>query len=244
MKGFGPTVGDMVNLLARAQRSTSPPNTNPLSGNPPIPFAEEVRFFDWAMDEHPARTAVISFPEPGVVIAVCGNEISKYSAAELDMLITYQLRRLPIVESFLSAPESRFAPRKFHPHDIFLSYSSSDAALATELRESLSLHAANVFMASRSISVSERWEREIRDAICGARLVVLLLTPNSVRSDWVLFECGAAWALDTPIAIALSHVAATQLPAALSTYQCRRFETSAERQEFVLEVTRLLELRY
>src|SRR5437764_14322623 len=48
-------------------------------------------------------------------------------------------------------------------------------------------------------------------------LVVCLLTPNSMKSPWVLFELGAAWGLSKRVMPILVGLTPAELPAALKS---------------------------
>lgn len=234
------TIGELVERLAKAQRAKMAQQEN----IPPddfiqtsilIPFPTEARFFDWALDDHVSSTKIRALPYPGVLIVV-GGDLTELEVVPSMYFLKDNLQALPQVQGFLSSPESRFVPEANYDFDIFLSYSSKDNQLALELRNALESKGAKVFIAEQSIPVGEAWKEEIRQAIRCAKLVVLLLTPASVNSPWVIFECGAAWVLNSPICIAVAHVQMSDMPDALATYQCRPFETQAQRDAFIAEV--------
>jgi hypothetical protein len=67
--------------------------------------------------------------------------------------------------------------------------------LARKLRNLLFQRAnAQIFMAE-DLSAGEGWETKLRQNLTEADVVLALLTPSSVDSQWVLHEIGAAWAL-------------------------------------------------
>lgn len=81
------------------------------------------------------------------------------------------------------------------PLRVFISHSNTDMVLARKLRNLLFQRAnAQIFMAE-DLSAGEGWETKLRQNLTEADVVLALLTPSSVDSQWVLHEIGAAWAL-------------------------------------------------
>ncbi len=75
--------------------------------------------------------------------------------------------------------------------NIFLSYSSKDKMLAEWLKATIETHVnVNVFVAALDIKTSEEWLKTICQRLDGAEALILLLTSNSVKSEWVSFEFG------------------------------------------------------
>jgi nucleoside 2-deoxyribosyltransferase len=86
-----------------------------------------------------------------------------------------------------------------HPLRVFISHSDVDMVAARKLRNLL-VHRANAYVfTTEDLSAGEKWENKLRDQLSAADVVVALLTPTSVHSNWVLHEIGAAWALGKPI---------------------------------------------
>ena len=82
---------------------------------------------------------------------------------------------------------------------VFLSHASVDNILARKIRNLL-LRAldAKVFT-TEDLSAGENWQSKLRQELSQSDYVVALLTPQSVRSNFLLHELGAAWALGKPI---------------------------------------------
>lgn len=127
-------------------------------------------------------------------------------------------------------------PRDF---DVFISYASQDAALATELRDDLQRHGLKCFMAEKDIAVASEWQETIRDALRGSKRVLILLTPRSLNRPWVLMETGAAWAIGIPLIPALVQVSPSELIDPIRRHQARVIETRSQRQALVEELTAL-----
>lgn len=121
-------------------------------------------------------------------------------------------------------------------YDIFISYASSDSAIANELRAEIEKHGLTTFMAEKDIPVSSQWKQTIRDALRLSSRVLIVLTPNSVDRPWVLLETGAAWALDKDLIPAMAFVDPNQFVDPLKDIQARKIETTQQRTELVAEI--------
>ena len=91
-------------------------------------------------------------------------------------------------------------------YDIFISYSHLDNQLAKSLYSKFNAAGLRCFLAEKDIAAAERWENRIRDALRASQRILLIITPNSKNSPWVLTEAGAAWALGKPLVPALAYV--------------------------------------
>jgi hypothetical protein len=120
--------------------------------------------------------------------------------------------------------------------DVFISYSTIDQALATELADLLSREGVTSFMAERDLEGGDKWGEEIREAIAAATETILVLTPNSVASKWVMIEAGAAWLLKKTVTPCTAFVDIRALPAPVSQYQARSIETEEGKKRVVAEI--------
>jgi hypothetical protein len=82
---------------------------------------------------------------------------------------------------------------------IFLSYASADKEDARKLSNMLRGHYNLHIFSSEMLSAGEDWQAKLRDEISKCDLFIVLLSPKSVETGWVLSELGAAWALDKMI---------------------------------------------
>ncbi|MBU2693008.1 MAG: toll/interleukin-1 receptor domain-containing protein, partial [Candidatus Eisenbacteria bacterium] len=123
--------------------------------------------------------------------------------------------------------------------DIFISHSHKDHGAANDIVKAFERVGLRCFLAEKDICAGKLWKDEIRDALAGSSVVVLLLTPNSISSNWVMCESGACWALRKPLAPALIHVDIGDVPEVINAFQCKRFETAADRESFVDQVRRM-----
>jgi TIR domain-containing protein len=82
---------------------------------------------------------------------------------------------------------------------VFVSYATPDRAYARQLESLLSQRASLRVFTTDALSAGEDWEPKLRDEIAQSDVFIVLLSPASVASKWVLHELGAAWALNKPI---------------------------------------------
>jgi hypothetical protein len=84
-------------------------------------------------------------------------------------------------------------------HDVFLSYSSRDAAVANAVCSALERRGVRCWVAPRDVLPGQTWAGAIIDAIEHSRLAVLILSGNSSRSGQVLREVANAVAGGIPV---------------------------------------------
>lgn len=113
--------------------------------------------------------------------------------------------------------------------DVFLSYADADAALALAMGNALSEEGARVFMAEVSLAAGDDWHESIRAAITDAEYVMVLLTPSSVGRPWLMFEAGAAWALEKALIPVCSDIEAAEVPEPLKRFHVSRLTATDKR---------------
>jgi hypothetical protein len=103
---------------------------------------------------------------------------------------------------------------------IFLSHTPADNAHARKLRNLLS-HRLNLrVFTTGTLSAGEDWRSKLKDELFQCDIFMVLLSPNSVESPWVLQELGAAWGLNKPIIPVITNPEVlTKIPVALSKVQ-------------------------
>ncbi|WP_286616583.1 toll/interleukin-1 receptor domain-containing protein [Variovorax sp. J22R115] len=82
--------------------------------------------------------------------------------------------------------------------DVFISHSSEDAQLAEILIEVLEAAVPDIAIRCSSIDkyrldAGGNYEVQIRQEVLLSKVLLCLITPRSVKSDYVLFELGARW---------------------------------------------------
>jgi nucleoside 2-deoxyribosyltransferase len=88
---------------------------------------------------------------------------------------------------------------------IFLSYTAVDRMYANKLRSLLSQRPNLRIFTTETLSAGEDWESKLKDELSQCDIFIVLLSSNSVDSEWVLHELGAAWALNKPIIPIVTH---------------------------------------
>jgi TIR domain-containing protein len=108
-------------------------------------------------------------------------------------------------------------------YDVFLSYSSKDEEEANKIYEAITFAGGKIFLASKSLRPGDDFSEKIRMALSESRELWLLVSPNSLKSDWVVSEWGAAWALGKDIVPILHRCDLEHLPERISRLHCTDF---------------------
>ena len=133
-----------------------------------------------------------------------------------------------LAEGFISKDligKQAFLPRSV---DIFLSYSVTDRDQARHIFDHLDKAGVSVFLAERDLSPGDVWEDAIRDALVNCSTFWMLVSPNSLKSEWVTTEWAAAWALNKRIVPVLFRCTLEDLPSRLRAHQCIDFHQVAD----------------
>jgi hypothetical protein len=96
---------------------------------------------------------------------------------------------------------------------IFLSYSRHDSAYVDRVARCIVDNGHRVWIDRRGIAAGEQWRREIVEAIKGASLMIVFLSPNSARSNNVRRELDLAD--NARLKILPTVLAPTQIPDAM-----------------------------
>jgi hypothetical protein len=113
-------------------------------------------------------------------------------------------------------------------YDIFLSYASADQSEALEVYNAIKTAGGSVFLAGKDLKAGDDFAEKIRKALNESHEVWLLLSPNSLTSEWVISEWGAAWALGKRIVPILFRCAPRELPDRIRRLQCIDFHKCDE----------------
>jgi formylglycine-generating enzyme required for sulfatase activity len=88
-----------------------------------------------------------------------------------------------------STPPLRvYEPRPRNPKQIFVSHSSKDATLAYQIAHDLKTASYSIFITPESIRPGEKWAPAIDRGLDESGLFLVLLTPNAMKSNWVIDE--------------------------------------------------------
>jgi hypothetical protein len=82
------------------------------------------------------------------------------------------------------------------PREVFLSHATSDRKFADRLAELFAAHSIPFWYSRRNIVGAQQWHDEIGDALARCDWFLLLLSPRSVKSEWVKREL--LYALNQP----------------------------------------------
>lgn len=100
---------------------------------------------------------------------------------------------------------------------IFLSYAPVDKACALPLLNFLTHQCGLRVFTNDSLSAGEDWMSKLKSELTSCDFFMVLLSPTSVESNWVLHELGAAWGLGKPIVAVTTHPEiSSKIPVALS----------------------------
>lgn len=119
--------------------------------------------------------------------------------------------------------------------DVFLSYAAKDTVEARIIFDKLREENITAFQAEKSIKAGEIWENRIKEALRSCRNFWILVTPNSLNSEWVITEWAAAWALNKRIIPILLRCRPEDLPKRLQTYHCIDFHNIADAIDILKE---------
>jgi hypothetical protein len=120
--------------------------------------------------------------------------------------------------------------------DVFISYSTLDSAIATDLSDIFDKQGLSSFMARKSLSGGDEWQESIRQALIRSKVILILLTPHSITSQWVLIEVGASWVLGKPIFPCINEVDVNELPEPIRKHQCRYISTDSDKEKIGQEL--------
>ncbi|MEO6724476.1 MAG: toll/interleukin-1 receptor domain-containing protein [Blastocatellia bacterium] len=118
---------------------------------------------------------------------------------------------------------SQTKPQSPYTYDVFVSYSSLDEKEADILHQEILAAGGKAFLSSKNLKPGDDFVEEIRIRLQSSRELWLLVTPNSLKSEWVLTEWGAAWMSRKKIVPLLHGCRPADLPDRLNKIQCIEF---------------------
>lgn len=90
-------------------------------------------------------------------------------------------------------------------HEIFLSYSRRNSATVQALATALGERGLSVWVDKSGIQEGDAYDTQIEDAIAQTRVVIVLWSKNSVRSQWVRAEAAYALGKHKLLPISIDH---------------------------------------
>ena len=209
-----------------------------------LPHSTPYDLYSWDLNQLPDHLKFYEVPRPGIVLAV-SSELQKDDTASAAFGAKYELERIAIhkfsdrVKKFMASPDVNVEGVPVARHDVFLSYSTKDKDIASGLLGDLQHAGLTCFTAEQGLHAGVVWTQSLRDAIGSSRIGLLLLTPHSMQSSWVMCEVGALWALGKPIVPALIGATIADAPDILTAFQAKPIESESQRQTFIRDLARL-----
>ena len=149
--------------------------------------------------------------------------------------------------------ESTMSDAKLSTHEgllVFISHSSKDADLALALidllKAAFALRTEQIRCSSVDgyrLPVGVNTESKLREEVNAAKVVVGLITPNSLSSYYVMFELGARWGANLFLAPLLAGVKASDLSGPLSLLNALSASSDAQLHQLLEDTARHLRLQ-
>lgn len=111
--------------------------------------------------------------------------------------------------------------KKTSENDIFLSYSFLNEKEAMFIHDKAESMGLDVFMAKKDIKSGIVWSEEIRYKLRICKEVAILISPDSIKSEWVSIETGSAWVMNKKITAITLNCDKNDLPSILKERQSR-----------------------
>jgi hypothetical protein len=99
---------------------------------------------------------------------------------------------------------------------VFISHSSTDKWIARQIATELEARGIDAFLDEKDIQTGDSIEDAVGAHLASSDELLMLLTPASLGSSWVLIEIGGAKALGKRLVPILHHVGPNELPAPLA----------------------------
>ena len=146
----------------------------------------------------PVRTIAMTIPGTGkqgiqrcyILPPLISHCRSLLESDVVDEISIYEWNRQAANE-IASAFDHAFKPAQEEP-EIFISYSSKQNLIAHEICQAIREAGFRCWMAPESIPSGNDYQEMIPDAISSAKIILLILTPDSAQSRWVQKEVGSA----------------------------------------------------
>ncbi len=89
---------------------------------------------------------------------------------------------------------------------MFISYASQDAFIASVMKEKVESLGAEVWLDWKKVEGGDVISEQVRKGIDACREAIVLVSPYSRYSQWVIFEIGAIWGKKKRVTPILMHV--------------------------------------
>ena len=95
---------------------------------------------------------------------------------------------------------------------IFISHSSKDKWAARRISEDLNILGAETFLDEKDIQTGQSIDESIKKKLKSCDDFLIIISPASIKSEWVLIELGGAIVLEKKIIPILFYVGANEIP--------------------------------
>jgi hypothetical protein len=95
---------------------------------------------------------------------------------------------------------------------IFISHSSKDKWAARRISDDIEKLGATTFLDEKDIRTGQSLDESIKSNLKNSDDFLILISPSSLKSEWVLIELGGAIALEKKIVPILLYVGANEVP--------------------------------
>lgn len=116
---------------------------------------------------------------------------------------------------------------------IFISHATKDHELAEEFAKLFEKEKIKSFVANIDILPGSDWCEQLREKLYKSDELLLILSPESIKSEWVMIEVGAAWALNKIITPAVLYVDITSAPEPIKRFQAYNITTISAKKKLV-----------
>lgn len=123
--------------------------------------------------------------------------------------------------------------------DIFISYWEGEGSIATAVRYfvSQSVPGATVFKAdARSIRAGANWMDIIRRELKQSKVVLAILSEESIKRPWINFEAGAAWINKILIPLCYGRLEKGQMPAPYNQLQALQLRDERDNHRLITDL--------
>jgi len=129
--------------------------------------------------------------------------------------------------------------------DIFISYWSGEQGVAYSLQKFLCelLPQTSIFMAdSRTIRAGDSWLDIIKRELKESKVVLSLLSKESVKRPWINFEAGAAWIDKVLIPLCFGGLEKGMMPAPYNQLQALQLQEPRDTHRLIVDLHHHLNL--
>lgn len=104
---------------------------------------------------------------------------------------------------------------------IFISHSSYDLWVASQMSRLLIDDGHTTFLDAKDLKTGDSLDAKIHSHLADSDHLLIVLSPASLKSQWVFVEIGGAKALNKTIIPMMLHVAVNEVPSMISQYVAR-----------------------